>query len=55
MSEVCLEEVVERMRRSGMSAREISSEMGVDPAWVEDLFSMWDHPAQQDTEPDDGV
>ncbi len=39
--EVCLEEEVEKMRRSGMSTGEISKKMGVDPAWVESLISMW--------------
>jgi hypothetical protein len=38
--EVCLEEEVARLRRSGMSAREISREMGVDEGWVEGLISM---------------
>ncbi len=44
--EVCFEEEVEKMRRSGMSTQEISQRMGVDPAWVESLVSMW--------EPNDG-
>lgn len=39
--EVCLEEEVEKMRRSGMSTGEISEKMGVDQAWVESLISMW--------------
>ncbi len=38
--EVCLEEEVARLRRSGMSAREIAREMGVDEGWVESLISM---------------
>ena len=38
--EVCLEEEVERLRRSGMSALEIAREMGVDEGWVETLISM---------------
>ncbi|MBD0356904.1 MAG: hypothetical protein ICV57_06975 [Rubrobacter sp.] len=38
--EVCLEEEVERRRRSGMSTDEIAQDMGVDPAWVESLVSM---------------
>ena len=37
---VCLEEEVERMRRSGMSTDEIAKKMGVDPSWVEGLVSM---------------
>ncbi len=51
--EVCLEETVEKMRRSGMSAQDISREMGVDPGWVETLISMWEDPARQETGPDD--
>jgi hypothetical protein len=39
--EVCLEEEVERLRRSGMSGVEISRTMGVDQAWVEALLSAW--------------
>lgn len=39
--EVCLEEEVERLRRSGMSAAEISQEMGVEEGWVEALISTW--------------
>ena len=38
--EVCLEEEVAHLRRSGMSAREIARTMGVDEGWVEDLVSM---------------
>ena len=38
--EVCLEEEVAHLRRSGMSAREIARTMGVDEGWVEDLISM---------------
>jgi len=38
--EVCLEEEVERRRRSGMSTEEIAQDMGVDPAWVQSLVSM---------------
>ena len=40
--EVCLEEEVEDMRRSGMSTTEIAQKMGVDPSWVESLVSMWE-------------
>ena len=39
--EVCLEEEVERLRRSGMSGVEISRTMGVDQTWVETLLSDW--------------
>ncbi|MFL6031554.1 MAG: hypothetical protein ACJ73Y_02125 [Rubrobacteraceae bacterium] len=39
--EVCLEEEVERLRRSGMSGVEISQTMGVDQTWVETLLSDW--------------
>ena len=38
--EVCLEEEVERRRRSGMSTEEIAQDMGVDTAWVQSLVSM---------------
>ncbi len=38
--EVCLEEEVEKRRRSGMSTDEIAQDMGVDPVWVESLVSM---------------
>lgn len=37
--EVCLEEEVEKLRRSGMSAPEISHRMGVELSWVETLIS----------------
>jgi hypothetical protein len=38
--EVCLEEEVEKRRRSGMSTNEIAQDMGVDPAWVQSIVSM---------------
>ena len=38
--EVCLEEEVGRLRRSGMYVAEISRTMGVDESWVEQLVSM---------------
>jgi len=38
--EVCLEEEVDKRRRSGMSTEEIAHDMGVDPAWVQSLVSM---------------
>ncbi len=38
--EVCLEEEVERLRKSGMTAEEISDEMGLDPAWVSQVLAM---------------
>jgi IS30 family transposase len=37
--EVCFEEEVEKLRRSGMSAREIAHQMSVDQSWVEALIS----------------
>jgi hypothetical protein len=40
--EVCLEEEVERLRRSGKSTDEIAQTMGVAPDWVESLVSMWE-------------
>jgi hypothetical protein len=38
--EVCLEEEVARLRRSGMSTHEIARAMGVDEGWVESLISI---------------
>jgi orotate phosphoribosyltransferase-like protein len=38
--EVCLEEEVARLRRTGMSTSEIAREIGVDEGWVESLISM---------------
>ena len=37
--ELCLAEEVERLRRSGLTDREIAERMGVDAAWVETLVS----------------
>ena len=48
--EVCLEEEVERLRRSGMSAPEIACEMGVDVIWVEELVSAGEDPAERSGE-----
>lgn len=39
--EVCFEEKVERLWRSGNSTGEIAEMMGVDPTWVEQLISLW--------------
>jgi hypothetical protein len=44
--EVCLEEEVERLRRSGMSPSEIARALGVDESWVEGLVSL-----QEDGDP----
>ena len=54
--EVCLEEEVERLRRSGMSTDEIAQKMGVDPGWVESLISMWgvEEPSTAGNEPEGG-
>lgn len=38
--EVCLQEEVDRLRRSGMSVQEISDFMGLHPAWVETVVEM---------------
>lgn len=38
--EVCLEEEVDRLRRSGMSVQEISDSMGLEPAWVTEIVEM---------------
>jgi hypothetical protein len=48
--EVCLEEEVARLRRSGMSTREIAREMGLDEGWVEGLISL---PADEDPSTED--
>lgn len=40
-SEVCLEQEVEKLWDSGMSAGEIADAMGVDSGWVESLTLMW--------------
>ncbi len=37
--EVCLEEEVERRRRSGMTAEEIAGEMGLQISWVEETLA----------------
>jgi len=39
--EVCLQEEVERLRRSGLGEEEIAREMGVDPAWVSQVLAMY--------------
>lgn len=38
--EVCFEEKVDQLYRSGKSTTEISEIMGVDEGWVESLVSM---------------
>ena len=38
--EVCFEEEVDRLWRSGKSTDEIAEIMGVEPNWVESLVSM---------------
>lgn len=38
--EVCLEEEVDRLRRSGMSVREISTSLGLQPVWVAEIVEM---------------
>jgi hypothetical protein len=48
--EVCLEEEVERLRRSGMSTSEIARAMGVDEGWVESLVAVW---ADEDSSAED--
>jgi len=40
--DVCFEEEVEQMRRSGMSTDEIAEQMGVDRTWVDSIVSMVD-------------
>ena len=48
--EVCLEEEATRLRRSGMSTREIARTMGMDEGWVESLIFM---SAEEDASADD--
>lgn len=38
--EVCLEEEVDRLRRSGMSVQAISDSMGLEQAWVASVVEM---------------
>lgn len=38
--EVCLEEEVWRLRRAGLEPEGISSAMGVDLAWIEQVLAM---------------
>lgn len=38
--EVCLEEEVGRLRRSGMSVQKISDFTGLQPSWVETVVEM---------------
>ena len=40
--DVCFEEEVEQMRRSGMSTDEIAEQMGVEQTWVDSIVSMVD-------------
>jgi len=40
--EVCLEETVERLRRSGLSVGEISEQTGLDAAWVAELVARFE-------------
>lgn len=51
--EVCLEEEVERRRRSGMSTEAIAQEMGVDPSWVESIVSMTEDSSAANHEPEE--
>ena len=52
--EVCLEEEVEKRRRSGMSTDEIAQEMGVDPTWVQSLVSMTEgNSSEESREPEE--
>jgi predicted transposase YdaD len=37
--EVCLEETVERLRRSGLSVEEISEKTGLDASWVGEIVA----------------
>jgi len=46
-SEVCLEETVERLRRSGLSVGEISERTGLDAAWVGDVVARSEEEAER--------
>jgi hypothetical protein len=46
--EVCLEEEVARLWRSGMGEREIASTMGVDEGWVESVISLAEDSSAED-------
>ncbi len=45
--DVCFEEEVEQMRRSGMSTDEIAQQMGVDRSWVDSIVSMVDQDSSE--------
>jgi predicted regulator of amino acid metabolism with ACT domain len=45
--DVCFEEEVEQMRRSGMSTDEIAQQMGVDRIWVDSIVSMVDQDSSE--------
>jgi predicted regulator of amino acid metabolism with ACT domain len=45
--DVCFEEEVEQMRRSGMSTDEIAQQMGVDRTWVDSIVSMVDQDSSE--------
>lgn len=48
--EVCMEEEVARLRRSGMSAQDIASIMGLEPAWVAAVVEMLPEEEESGTE-----
>ena len=50
--EVCLEEEVDLLRRSGMSVQEISASMGLVPTWVAEVVEMMPDDESPDTEQD---
>ena len=50
--EVCLEEEVDRLRRSGMSVQEISASLGLEPAWVTEIVEMMPEEESPDEEQD---
>ena len=45
--DVCFEEEVEQMRRSGMSTDEIAQRMGVERTWVDSIVSMVDQDSSE--------
>ena len=49
--EVCLEEEVSRLRRSGMSVREIADSTGLEPYWIQTVVEML--PEEEDSSPEE--
>ena len=50
--EVCLEEEVDRLRRSGMGVQEISDSLGLEPTWIAEIVEMMPDEASPGAEED---